>query len=39
MIIDIDEEKRRLLTDLVSSRVSELHPEIRAARRIGPAKA
>ena len=29
MILELDEEKRRLLVDLVSSRVSELHPEIR----------
>jgi len=29
MILELDEEKRRLLLDLVSSRVSELHPEIR----------
>jgi hypothetical protein len=29
MIVDIDDEKRRLLVDLVSSRVAELHPEIR----------
>jgi hypothetical protein len=29
MIVDIDDEKRQLLVDLVSSRVAELHPEIR----------
>ncbi len=29
MILDLDEEKCRLLVDLVASRVAELHPEIR----------
>jgi len=29
MILELDQEKRRLLVDLVASRVSELHPEIR----------
>ncbi|MHB0955112.1 MAG: hypothetical protein ACYC6N_30835 [Pirellulaceae bacterium] len=29
MILDIDEEKRQLLADLVASRIAELHPTIR----------
>ncbi len=32
MVLDIDEEKRQLLTDLVASRISELHPTIRRCR-------
>ena len=29
MRLELDEEKRRLLVDLVGSRISELHPTIR----------
>ncbi len=32
MILDIDDEKRQLLTDLVASRIAELHPTIRRCR-------
>jgi hypothetical protein len=32
MRLDIDEEKRQLLVDLVSSRIAELHPTIRRCR-------
>jgi hypothetical protein len=32
MHLDIDEEKRCLLVDLVSSRIAELHPTIRRCR-------
>jgi hypothetical protein len=29
MILEIDEERRQLLADLVASRIAELHPTIR----------
>ena len=32
MIVDIDDEKRQLLADLVASRIAELHPTIRRCR-------
>ena len=32
MVLDIDDEKRQILADLVASRISELHPTIRRCR-------
>jgi len=32
MMLEIDQEKRQLLMDLVVSRISELHPTIRRCR-------
>ncbi len=32
MILELDEEKRRLLVELVTCRISDLHPEIRRCR-------
>ena len=32
MILDIDDEKRQMITDLVRSRILELHPTIRRCR-------
>jgi len=32
MVLELNEEKRQLLTDLVASRISELHPTIRRCR-------
>ncbi len=32
MVLDIDDEKRQMLADLVASRISELHPTIRRCR-------
>lgn len=32
MILELDDQKRKLLADLLSSRISELHSEIRRCR-------
>ena len=32
MVLEIDDEKRQMLADLVASRIAELHPTIRRCR-------
>lgn len=32
MVLELNEEKRQLLADLVASRIAELHPTIRRCR-------